>query len=84
MKSGLGRDPRKGGLGPGCSQSGRRNLKQVPGSSPTCVSSESLSRGGFGIEGPVLTFPSLKACVPFNFEVFRMVEFAALIFMGLG
>lgn len=55
-----------------------------PGSSPTCVSSEVPFRGGFGVKGPVLTFPSLKACVPFNVEVFRMVDFVVLISVGLG
>lgn len=59
-------------------------MKQVPGSSPTCVSSEILSRGEFGVEGPVLTFPSFEASVPFNFEVFIVVEFVALINVGLG
>lgn len=39
-------------------------MKQVPGSSPTCVSSEILSRGEFGVEGPVLTFPSLRPVYP--------------------
>lgn len=71
-------------VGTGCSKSRRYSMKQVPGSSPTCVSSGVLSRAGFAVQGPVLTFPSLKACVPLLVEVFRMVDFVVLISVGLG
>lgn len=70
-------------VGTSCSKSRRWSMEQVPGSGPTCVSSEVPSRGGLGGKGPVLTFPRLEACVPFNAEVFRMVDFVVLISVGL-